>query len=84
MGILEDLDFPSHEVLLEDKDVIFLFSDGIINNLNHPLISELDRIHKSEENPIKPMKKALDDFVRTSIPSKEYRDDSSYILLEIH
>ncbi|ASV10075.1 transcriptional regulator [Leptospira interrogans serovar Canicola] len=84
LGILEDLDFPSHEVLLEDKDVIFLFSDGIINNLNHPLISELDRIHKSEENPIKPMKKALDDFVRTSIPSKEYRDDSSYILLEIH
>ncbi|EMN49423.1 hypothetical protein LEP1GSC088_1883 [Leptospira interrogans str. L1207] len=48
------------------------------------MISELDRIHKSEENPIKPMKKALDDFVRTSIPSKEYRDDSSYILLEIH
>ncbi|EMJ94186.1 stage II sporulation protein E [Leptospira alstonii serovar Sichuan str. 79601] len=84
MGLLEDLDFPSHETGFEDKDVIFLFSDGIVNNLNHPLISELDRIHKSGEDTVKRMKNALDDYVRLSIASREYRDDASYILLEIH
>lgn len=83
MGILEDLDFPSYEANFEDRDVIFLFSDGIVNNLNHPLIEELNRIHKSGQDSVQRMKNALDDFVRSSIPSKEYRDDSSYILLEI-
>ncbi|EMJ48230.1 SpoIIE family protein phosphatase [Leptospira santarosai] len=83
MGILEDLDFPSYEANFEDRDVIFLFSDGIVNNLNHPLIEELNRIHKSGQDSVQRMKNALDGFVRSSIPSKEYRDDSSYILLEI-
>ncbi|TGM06239.1 response regulator [Leptospira barantonii] len=83
MGILEDLDFPSHETSFDNRDVIFLFSDGIINNLNHPLIEELNQIHKSGNDSLKRMKEALDNYVRSSIPSREYRDDASYILLEI-
>ncbi|RHX86023.1 SpoIIE family protein phosphatase [Leptospira stimsonii] len=83
MGILEDVEYPNHEVLVNSGDVVFLFTDGIINNLNHPLIEELNQIHKSDQEPIKKMKNALDAYVRSAIPAKEYRDDASYVLLEI-
>lgn len=83
MGILEDVEFPGHEVSVKPGDVVFLFSDGIINNLNHPLIEELNRIHKAGPDPVDEMRESLDQYVRSAIPSREYRDDASYILLQI-
>lgn len=80
LGIMDSMDFESHEIPYEDGDVLFLYSDGLLNNLSSPLFEELEVLRKSDSK-IADYQERIRAFGKISLPTREFRDDSSYLLI---
>ncbi|PJZ68660.1 transcriptional regulator [Leptospira perolatii] len=81
LGIVEPIEFESHDVTYEAGDVLFLYSDGLINNLSNPLFSELEELRKKDAS-LSDMETAIKRHWKATIPTREFRDDSSYLLVQ--
>ncbi|TGM88341.1 SpoIIE family protein phosphatase [Leptospira licerasiae] len=82
LGIMDALEFESHEIPYESGDVLFLYSDGLLNSLSSPLFKELEDIRKKGLS-IEDYQEAIRTFSKVSLPTREFRDDSSYLLLRL-
>ncbi|TGK00055.1 response regulator [Leptospira langatensis] len=82
LGIMDSLEFESHEIPYKEGDVLFLYSDGLLNNLSNPLFGELEEIRKKGLG-LSAFQEAIHSYTKVSLPTREFRDDSSYLLLRL-
>ncbi len=82
LGIMDPLDFDSHEIQYESGDVLFLYSDGLLNNLSSPLFVELEEVRKKDLG-IGEYQEKIRAFNKVNLPTREFRDDSSYLLVRL-
>lgn len=82
LGIMDDLDFEAHEISFQNGDILFLYSDGLLNNLSSPLFAELEQLRK-KDRPIEELQAAIQIYSKATLPTREFRDDSSYILIQL-
>ncbi|EQA38503.1 SpoIIE-like protein phosphatase domain protein [Leptospira inadai serovar Lyme str. 10] len=82
LGIMDQLEFEAHEVPFQSGDILFLYSDGLLNNLSSPLFSELDELRK-KDRPIEELEEAIRVYSKAALPTREFRDDSSYMLIQL-
>ncbi|EPG68115.1 response regulator [Leptospira wolffii] len=80
LGIMDTMEFESHEISYSPGDVLFLYSDGLLNNLSSPLFVDLAELRKKDAE-ISEYEEKIKAFGKASLPTREFRDDSSYLLI---
>ncbi|MDO5850238.1 MAG: PP2C family protein-serine/threonine phosphatase, partial [Methanobacteriaceae archaeon] len=86
LGVMEDMDFHSHELDLNKSDRILLFTDGVTdaNNINNEffgvnrLVKEFENNNASVKDTIINIKSTADNFTQ----KQEQFDDFTILLLE--
>lgn len=83
LGILENVEFTETTIDVEDGDVLFLYSDGLLASTSHPLVQSLSQLPMSEKLRIDSMKDEIQEYIQYLETSSKASDDISYILLEL-
>lgn len=82
LGILNDLEFRTYEYTAEKGDILFLYTDGVLNNPESPIVSRLESLVKKEDSRLSELQAELDSFIQSQNLPEEFRDDSSYLLYQ--
>ncbi|MCZ8156356.1 MAG: SpoIIE family protein phosphatase [Leptospira sp.] len=82
LGILESITFTEKEISVNEGDIVFVYSDGLLGSTSHPLVQTLSRINTGNGR-MDQMKTEIDTFTEYLTSSAKVQDDISYILLEI-
>ncbi|WCL48239.1 fused response regulator/phosphatase [Leptospira sp. GIMC2001] len=83
LGIMEDIEFHTHQIGYEKGDLLFLYSDGLINTLQSPLLDSMNNIHLNSKNRFEQMLDILKDYTIELRENSHFQDDISYLLIEL-
>ncbi|NCN10873.1 MAG: SpoIIE family protein phosphatase [Leptospira sp.] len=83
LGIMSDIDFINHEMSFQEGDVMLIYSDGLLNSLQSPLLSQLNLVHKNSKSKLDEMDDSIRSFIGSQKGSTMFQDDISYLLLEL-
>ncbi|TGN20653.1 SpoIIE family protein phosphatase [Leptospira idonii] len=82
LGILDSIEFGEKEISVEEGDVLFLYSDGLLGSTSHPLVQTLTHLPGGALR-IDSMKKEIETYTNYLVSSSKAGDDIAYLLLEI-
>jgi serine phosphatase RsbU (regulator of sigma subunit) len=83
LGIMEDIEFQTHTLEYSPGDLLFLYSDGLINTLQSPILDSLTEIHQKSDSKFERMVDCLRDHANALRETSQFQDDISYVLLEL-
>ncbi|TGM59163.1 SpoIIE family protein phosphatase [Leptospira vanthielii] len=82
LGILKDMEFAENEIQVEEGDILFLYSDGLLASSTHPLVQTLIQLPGGGSR-VEGMKTEITNYIQYLETSSKASDDISYLLLEI-
>jgi sigma-B regulation protein RsbU (phosphoserine phosphatase) len=83
LGIMSDIEFINHTFEYKKGDILFLYSDGLVNSLQSPLLHLMVNIHMNSKSKLAEMHESIKEFIETSKSSIVFQDDISFLLLEL-
>lgn len=83
LGILEDIEFKSNTIKYNPGDILFLYTDGLVNSLQSPVLEMLLQIHRTSHQKLDDMEVYLEKFIQESKKNTTFKDDISYFLCEL-
>lgn len=82
LGIMEDIEFNSNTLEYKQGDILFIYSDGLVNSLQSPVLDSMNNIHLNSHNRFGEMIDCLDDYTNSLRETSPFQDDISYLLCE--
>lgn len=83
LGIMEDIEFQSNTITYSSGDIVFLYSDGLVNSLQSPILDSLNNTHLNSKNRFDEMIDSLKDYSNSLRENSPFQDDISYLLVEL-
>jgi FixJ family two-component response regulator len=83
LGIMQDIEFQTNRLSYMEGDIIFLYSDGLVNSLQSPILESLNSIHLNSSNRLGEMVESLKDYSISLRENSPFQDDISYLLVEL-
>lgn len=83
LGIMEDIEFRTNSTTYEPGDIIFIYSDGLVNSLQSPILDTMNSIHLHSNNRFVGMMDCLLDYANSIRENSPFQDDISYMLVEL-
>ncbi|MCC5816619.1 MAG: SpoIIE family protein phosphatase [Leptospira sp.] len=83
LGIMDDIEFNTNSISYEPGDLIVIYSDGLVNSLQSPVLESLNQIHLNSNNRFDEMIDCLTDYTNSLRENSVFQDDISYLLCEL-